>query len=385
MTKNLNHLFLLSTCLVLTFAAASLFKVQAHQLNETLSCQISLYQTSANSLPVGSQRSLVAADQTLTPGTNYLYTFNLTSPVMEVDHINSIDITPMSGAAEPLNILQVRSPSGPCAISSEKRMKCTTSYQFFEEATEPLELLVSPFFSASQSTTSFNFYVQTDHGTANCTSYHQIIAPASPTPAPQLLPAVQNLRVKGYRSVIDSDYKEAILEWDAVPGAMRYEIMSIGSTANSIGGTENTQYTIRFRPSSTWYVAIYAQDWHWNRGQLSDQITVEYPGNDSLPPVPNFYSTPSPSPLPTPSSSPWPSSSPSPRPSASPSPSSSPRPRTATPTPMASPVPFDSSEIAILEQRLEDLEQKQRSQEKRLGILETIVAKIKTFFAQFWR
>lgn len=316
-----------------------------------LTCEVVIYPMQSVSLPQADMaKSRLQPSVQLDPNKPYEYTLRVLSSDLNTKVVNKITITPMAGPDEPASFQQIWSPLGPCAISSEKRITCSIYYQFSDELVDPLSLMVIPNYDEARPYTSLNVFVETDSGNASCTSMNQIKAAATkPSPVGQLN-SVSGFKVDDYRKVPDSAAVDAMISWQPLAGAGRYEIVRIGTNEETVVGTTNdTVYVIRFNPESVWKLAVYPIDVNSARGQISELLTITFPSQTAI-----SYN-PSPSPV-----------------------------AQEEIIEAVSQDVFDSSKIAVLEEKIEDLERRQIEQSKTINILESLVSRLRSFLNRFF-
>ncbi len=368
---------LLALCAFCIFTLICIPTTRVRAQGGALSCTVVQSMTPLSKLPLNGIATQLPANSPISIGSNYLYSFDLSNPEGSVDHIRSIYMQMQAGAKEPLDILGVRFVGGTCSIDADKRISCENlDYQYPGSAPQVIDVLVRVNGPSTNAYSSVLFAVFTDIGKATCASMNKVDSPIIPTATPGIVPqAVTNLRVKGYRSVIGGyvpNYKEAVLTWNAIPGIPWYTLeRQNAETPYSFGGTKDTTYAVRFMPETQWDIAVYASDMNWVQGLRSQIVHVAYPGYDTLPAVPDSYSTPSPTSAPL--ASPF-----------------------ATPqliaTPVITPKPYDSTKVAVLEdkvsqleQKLQDVQQTNIDQTQRIEKTESLLTRIRNLLTRWFR
>jgi len=153
-----------------------------------ITCSVRAFIVDRNyQLPYQYDRYEIVNGTNVRPGDYLIYSFDIQnkSGIDQIDLLKA-DMTQLSGANEPIDIVQVRAPNGECVInSSNKSVSCNLRYAFTETVHSPIEYLIkiSDKLGDVQKTSS-KFSVETSGGSAECANYFWIKSLTSPTLAP---------------------------------------------------------------------------------------------------------------------------------------------------------------------------------------------------------
>jgi hypothetical protein len=69
------------------------------------------------------------------------------------------------------------------------------------------------------------------------------------------------------------------MTWDSVPGAISYNIYTIGTSDVFFDSSPTNTYTFKFNPSSSWYFKVAAVDASGNESDKTNPVTIAFPSS----------------------------------------------------------------------------------------------------------